>query len=139
MKQISIFAALIIFSQNIHKHTKYVVLLNQSSIQRPIPTTMETFWSDKPDFDTIILQGTKIINRLQIQLDQLKLVEPKSIVQSTFSINNAIIRYADDKPTDTIYTNQFFRFFKLGDKLYEDKNQFFKNKFSAFIDKTSNP
>ena len=116
-------------------NSKYIILFNQREVSRPIPNSVEGFWLDKPDFDTMIIVGDKIIRKSEIEIANLSLLKPNSIVYNTFSVTNAIIRFSDDSPIDTIYTDQFFRYWKINDLLYQDKKEYFKKRFAVFFDK----
>lgn len=136
MKYLFILMTNFLISPSLVDTTKYVILYDQFEALRPIPNDIETFWSDKSHFDTIIIQGGKIIRRLQNEIDKFKIINPRSIVHMTFSVNNAIIRYAGDVAMDTIYADQFFYFWKIKGELYEDKKRFFRDRFAVFFDKS---
>lgn len=117
--------------QDVTGKTKYIIFINQSEALRPIPTNIESFWLDKIDFDTIIIQGEKIVGKLDTEIDQLEIVKSSSILYNTFSVNNAVIRYTDNIPIDTLYTDKFFHFWKINSSLYQDRKQYFKKRFAG--------
>ena len=136
MKILIIFAFYLLANYHSPIYTKYVIYFDQSNILRPIPNNIESFWSDSNDFDTITIQGEKIIQNLQKKIDDFRIVKSNSIIHSTFSIENAIVRFKDNLPIDTIYTNNRFRYWNINGIFFEDKNHFFENKFAVFFDKS---
>lgn len=112
--------------------TRYVILFDHREATQPIPNSIEGFWSNQSQFDTIIIEGGWIIKKLEKEIDYFKSVGRKSILNKTFNVNNAVIRYDGAMPVDTLYTDQFFRFWKIKEALYQDKKEYFNKRFAVF-------
>ena len=124
-----VFLSVIVIA-NLPKKNKYVILYDQHIINTPIPYSQEAFWSDSMYFDTVIVSGEEIIPRLELKIGNFKKLDQKSKAYYTFSVKHAIVRYENDIAVDTLYTNSSFRYWKIKEELFEDKERFFYQKFS---------
>jgi hypothetical protein len=123
-------------SSNIEQKSKYVLFYNQPVVLKPIPTDQPIFWSDYSNFDTIIIEGDRLIEDLEYEFSQFKMEHDNSAIYSTFSINSALIRYSGITPIDTIYADRFFKFWLIKGKLFEDRRKKVRTKFSTFLKDT---
>lgn len=108
-------------SQQKQSESKYIILVNRSAVLTPIPSKIESFWADSIYFDSITIQGESMTKKIKTEVDKLKRLKQGSIVYSTFSVSNAIIRYSDGFPVDTLYTDKYFNFWKRDNVIYEGK------------------
>ncbi len=127
MKYIIFLITPLIFSST--KKTKYVILYNQN-ISTGVPVTEDRFWDDSVHFDTITVQGERIIPVLEKEISRFEKIKAASMTNKWFSVNNALIRYSGAIAVDTIYASRDFGYWKINGQLFEDKRKFFIKRFS---------
>ncbi len=122
-----LFIPLIIGNAN---KTEYIILCNQDFVNFSVPRNEQDFWKSSEFFDTIIIKGQIIIDRLEKEISRFKKISPNSKINSVFSIKHAIIRHKGYTEADTIYTGGYFDVWKINGELFEDKKKFFHKMLS---------
>jgi len=111
------------------KSDKIVVLFYQQEALRPIGITQEEFWTYKNNFDTIELVSQRMLLKIEKKIHLLKLTR-----LDDFSYQAALIRVKNGKVSDTIYTDRFFQYWKIDNRVYKDTSMFFEKLFVNFFD-----
>jgi hypothetical protein len=84
---------------------------------------VDEFWSGYSFHDTITIYERGVIRKIEKAIEKFKLVKRRSIIYLTFSVQNVTIRFSNNIPFDTIYSDQFFQYWKKGDRIYRDRNE----------------
>ena len=105
---------------------KIVLLIDQVSTLWRIANTIETFWHDKPYFDTIQITGKFLVNEINQTISTLSL--QKNV--SEISYEACIIRYSKNKAIDTFYSWRWFDYWKNGTTMYFDSLKKLEGMFS---------
>jgi hypothetical protein len=127
MKILMLCFLLPIFFNNNVQPRKIIFLIDQGGGGRPIANTIDVFWQDQADFDTITVTGDRILTRLEKEFKGLKESEMK------FSVHAAAIRHWKNGRRDTLYTDRFFHFWRINGKSYEDTSEFFERTLANFF------
>lgn len=106
-----------------NKPDKYFIILDKGFVLTPTPTRIESFWARNADHDSITIHDPEIIRKIEHGIDRFKLMKRRSIIYQTFSVSRAVIRVSNNTAVDTLYSDQFFGFWKIGDKIYYDKKE----------------
>lgn len=112
----------------IQKIQKIELLFYQQKVRRPIANDYDIFWSNKADFDTIVIVDQKLINKVQSEFKKMK----KDDIGG-FSFQLAVIRYESNQVIDTIYSDRFMQYWMIDGMNYQNKRNFFTKRFSKFF------
>jgi len=95
----------------------------------PVANSRNDFWlAYRIDFNTMFVTSHLLISKIENRIQNFESIENQKDYQT------AIIRFNNNIPQDTLYTDKFFHDWDIYGRFFEDKSRFFEKMFGKFND-----
>jgi hypothetical protein len=128
---IALLGSFYVCNKNSHKNSasRVVVIMANYAHETAIATSREEFWLNRKYFDSIEIKSKNLVEYFKAQI---KLFKP--VTKQDFDHRAAMIIYNDRlNKNDTLYTEEFFSHWNIGDNTYSAGNDYFTKALRPFL------